>query len=58
MNMISSELAAKIIKHNVTIAMYCLKSQTTSHSDLMYVFLGYYVFANTAPVKIAIKHPC
>ena len=41
--MIISEPAVKVIKSDVNIAVYCLKSQTTSHSDLMYVFLGCYL---------------
>ena len=42
-NMIISQSAFKIIKRNVKIAVYCLKSQTTSHGDFMYVFLRCYL---------------
>ena len=54
-NMIISEPAIKIIKCNVNIAVYWLKSQTTYHGDFMYVFLGCYL-PMQLPVKIVTKH--
>ena len=43
MNMIISKPAIKISKKcNVNIAVFWLKSQTTSHGDFMYVLLGCY----------------
>ena len=42
-NMIISESAVKIIKHNVNVTVKWLKSQATSHGDFMYAFLGCYL---------------
>ena len=47
-----SEPAIKTNKHNVNIAVYCLKSQTTSHGEFMYVCVLGLLFANTAAIKI------
>ena len=49
-NMIIGEPAVKIIKCNVNIAVYWLKSNTISHGDYMYVFLGCYM-----PIQLPIK---
>ena len=43
MNMIISKPTIKIIKCNVNIAVYRLKSQNTSYGDFMYVSLGCYL---------------
>ena len=48
--MIINEPAIEIIKHNVNIAVYCLKSQTTNHGEFMYVFLDCYL-----PMQMPLK---
>ena len=53
MNMIVNEPPVKTIKPQSTmliIAVFCLKSQATSHGDIMEAFLGCYL-----PIQLPLK---